>query len=214
MDRKIASTPCKNFKGRESLGFIKCNTVAKMINAFEQPKKSPNKSPGQDSTIFKNMSPITEVSSLTMGDSAVGSSSPYRSRSKSISNSTSTVQSSARTLEAYANFPNFKFKQLKYFGVDPRNYLRQLNVDEETIDRLLQCDIDRAMRQRSKTVSGRPSQGRASYGEWMPERVVKPSMVLGQSVESNGGSSGYGGSSADSYHVGKLFDYVESKCRF
>lgn len=150
---KKTSTPFTRLKNvRQSLCKIQKNTVSGMVNLFtHQSKLGKADSPSKLSLFEEDKSVVTDQISYFNELSSVNQASEcevdsklnqtdsgddftsVRKRSKSYS--TSNVKKNP--LERYAEFPNFKWRYLKYFGVDPVQYLSGLNVDRSTISEML-----------------------------------------------------------------------------
>lgn len=139
----ITSTPTDQvYNVRESLGLIKKNTVLGMVHLFNQSEKlttsvdfdpkSTSSPPSLNITsCFDDLEAIKETSSHISIDSGYDSIS-FRRRSKSCGKRS--IRDSI--IDSYAEYPNFKWKYLKYFGVDPKEYLSRfdINLDQSAID--------------------------------------------------------------------------------
>lgn len=140
-NQKISSTPInRSHSVRESLGRIEKNIVSGMVKRFTETKnsdsgQSDHMSPIAENSVrqnsfFNDISQIKGSSSFTSIDSGYDS---FRRRSKSFG--TRSIRDSI--IDSYAKYPNFKFSQLKYFGVDPKEYLSSYNIDLDTINEML-----------------------------------------------------------------------------
>ncbi|KAG4070768.1 hypothetical protein HA402_010994 [Bradysia odoriphaga] len=136
---RSSSTPVTRLP-RESLAGIKKNTVSEMVNRFTQllewtnndvVDRKPTIGPViRQVSFFTDFSTINEAtgngidSKLDSADSGYDS---FRQRSRSVN--TSLMSNASQTLLAkYEKYPNFKFSYLKYFGVDPTEYLSTFGV--------------------------------------------------------------------------------------
>lgn len=162
-DRSIAfnqktSTPFERLKNvRQSLGRIKKNTVSGMVNLFTQRKKlmktdsgdslsEVDRKPslfGDDRSIisdqisyFNELSLASEssVNSMNSKWNATESDDNFMAvRQRSQSCNASSIKHPSSVIAAYAKYPNFKWSQLKYFGVDPKTYLASFNIDYDDV---------------------------------------------------------------------------------
>lgn len=153
---KKTSTPFQRLKNaRKSLGKIQKNTVSGMVKMFTHQSKlakiDSSSEFDQKLSLFEDdKSVVTDQISYFNELSSVNQASEYevdsklnetdsgddcpsvRKRSKSCS--TSSIKNPL--IERYAEYPNFKWSYLKYFGEDPVQYLTRLNVDLSTINEI------------------------------------------------------------------------------
>lgn len=154
MSRQKHSTPVR--RNRESIGFIKMNTVSNLVKAFSQhrtltptPKDREDScdSPVEAAPINSQITFPNELSSILPdrendsynGDSGYDSIG-FRKRANTVATSSVTLQQ--RFKSSYEKFPNFKWRYLKYFGVDPKAYLSKLNVDFDDDVQSLNASIE------------------------------------------------------------------------
>ncbi|KAG4073919.1 hypothetical protein HA402_014124 [Bradysia odoriphaga] len=176
---RTSSTPVTRLP-RESLAGIKKNTVSGMVNRFTQllewsnndvVDRKPTIGPvGRQVSFFTDFSTINEASGncvdskLNSVDSGYDS---FRQRSHSV-NTSSTNNASQSLLAKYEKYPNFKFSYLKYFGVDPTEYLSTFGVSvsdstsknsserkDNGDDSVVATNIKLIMRKRSQTLSSK-----------------------------------------------------------
>ncbi|XP_037051731.1 uncharacterized protein LOC119085421 isoform X2 [Bradysia coprophila] len=143
---RTSSTPVTRLP-RESLAGIKKNTVSGMVNRFTQllewtnndvVDRKPAIGPvGRQVSFFTDFSTINEASEngidskLNSVDSGYDS---FRRRSRSVNSSSMNNASQSQSLLAkFEKYPNFKFSYLKYFGVDPTEYLSTFGVDFNSV---------------------------------------------------------------------------------
>lgn len=151
-----SSTPFQRLKNvRQSLGKIRKNTVSGMVKVFTHQKKliktdSPSEVDrklslfGDDKSVvsdqisyFNEISSInqasvdSELNSVDSGDDFISA----RRRSKTF-NASGIKNQSSHIIGKYSKYPNFKWRYLKYFGEDPKQYLSSLNVDLDSISEI------------------------------------------------------------------------------
>lgn len=141
----ISSTPVTR-PARESLARINKNSVSEMVNRFTQIIESTNGIPdrmpavgpiGRQVSFCSYMSAINEASQLSVDTKMNFADSGYESfrrRSKSVNVSSFENGHHSKTLLGrYEQYPNFKFRYLTYFGVDPTKYLSKFDIDYDPV---------------------------------------------------------------------------------
>ncbi len=144
MESQKNSTPIRpKCSGRESLALIRPNTVTNLVNAFSKPSiPAENYSPADVNPIVGQTKYFDELSAIQASPECAREDSGFesmvsRGRSNTIGMGT-TTNDPRKIIEKYSKFPNFKWSQLKYFGIsDPREYMMSsFNVDLDTIGEL------------------------------------------------------------------------------
>ncbi|KAJ6638750.1 hypothetical protein Bhyg_11488 [Pseudolycoriella hygida] len=167
------TTPChESTPIRKSLANIKKNSVAGMVELFSQPIKllktddeslenESKLSPQLPSGVNKHVAFFNEISAIGQRSDSVESmdldsgygDSDFRIRSQSVSASSlnNTSMRPSNIIEAYKKYPNFKLEYLKYFAVNPREFLSQYGCGVDVIDSVLTKDDNDDLRKRSKS---------------------------------------------------------------
>lgn len=139
--KRLSSTPITR-PPRQSLARIKKDTVSGMVNRFSQMIESSGdvtdrKPAGRQMSLFTEFSTINETSNgsdskFNSGDSGYGDDS-FRRRSRSVNTITAITNASKVVLSKYEKHPNFKFSYLKYFGVEPTEYLSTFGIEYDSV---------------------------------------------------------------------------------
>lgn len=180
---KVSSTPIRPAPKRESLGLIEKNTVSEKVKQFTKRTIEFEPKVASSPPFHSNLSTINETSSSHISVDSGYDSNSFRRRSKSFG-----IRSIGNSvIDSYPK--NFKWSYLKYFGVDPKEYLSQYNIDLDTIDenafvsRKLTADLGsddnneifRGMRDPSQTFSAKcPG-----------EKLENPGLTKKRTVESD-----------------------------